>query len=150
MTKYFAGIGSRKCPPEICELMHGIGYKLASMDWVLRSGGADGADTAFQNGVQDYCTKNNLAFSMRQEIYLPWIGFRDMSIYPGKGIYWVDPAENNKIEALARIYHPRFNELGRGAKKLIMRNGHQILGKDLTSPTNMVICWTRDGSVRSE
>jgi len=49
--KYYAGIGSRKTPPEILEAMTQIARWLDSQGWILRSGGADGADSAFEAGA---------------------------------------------------------------------------------------------------
>jgi predicted Rossmann fold nucleotide-binding protein DprA/Smf involved in DNA uptake len=44
MTKYYAGIGSRETPKDICDIMTQLAIKLANNGWVLRSGGAKGAD----------------------------------------------------------------------------------------------------------
>ena len=51
MTKYFAGIGSRKTPQNILELITTIAQVLATKGYTLRSGGADGADKAFESGA---------------------------------------------------------------------------------------------------
>lgn len=47
----YAGIGSRQTPDDILELMHRIGSTLAINGFTLRSGGAVGADTAFEQGA---------------------------------------------------------------------------------------------------
>jgi hypothetical protein len=51
MKKYYAGIGSRKTPENILMLMTKIAKVLDDKGFILRSGGADGADTAFANGA---------------------------------------------------------------------------------------------------
>jgi predicted Rossmann fold nucleotide-binding protein DprA/Smf involved in DNA uptake len=48
--KYYAGIGSRETPKEICNKMTEIASLLEKQDFVLRSGGANGADSAFEKG----------------------------------------------------------------------------------------------------
>lgn len=45
--KKYAGVGSRKTPPDILGLMEAIALRLEADDYTLRSGGADGADSAF-------------------------------------------------------------------------------------------------------
>ena len=42
-------------------------------------------------------------------------------------------------------YHPNWYRLSVGARRLMARNCHQILGEDLKTPVNFVICWTKDG-----
>lgn len=40
MNKYYAGIGSRKTPPDICQLMTQIAEELSQGGYILRSGHA--------------------------------------------------------------------------------------------------------------
>ena len=49
--KYYAGIGSRLTPAPVLDLMNRIATHLVKKGWTLRSGGADGADTAFASGT---------------------------------------------------------------------------------------------------
>ena len=49
--KKYAGIGSRETPTEILHTMQSLAFKLAKDGWCLRSGGARGADTAFEHGA---------------------------------------------------------------------------------------------------
>jgi hypothetical protein len=42
---------------------------------------------------------------------------------------------------MARI-HPVFARLPKSSRRLHARNAHQILGADLHSPVEMVVCWT--------
>jgi len=46
----YTGIGSRACPPEILGVMFMLGEALAEQGWILRSGAAPGADSAFEQG----------------------------------------------------------------------------------------------------
>ena len=50
--KYYTGIGSRETPKDIMQLMSKLAYKLASEGYILRSGAAQGADTAFEEWVK--------------------------------------------------------------------------------------------------
>jgi len=49
---YYAGIGSRKTPEDTLEFMTRLARILSRQGYILRSGGAEGADTAFANGAE--------------------------------------------------------------------------------------------------
>lgn len=49
--KVYCGVGARKTPADILLLMTKIARKLDKEGWTLRSGGADGADKAFEIGA---------------------------------------------------------------------------------------------------
>lgn len=51
MTKYYTGVGSRNTPQDMMKLMTQVVTKPETLGYSLRSGAADGADTAFENGV---------------------------------------------------------------------------------------------------
>lgn len=59
----------------------------------------------------------------KKEIFLPWAGFN------GKASTFQEPTRE-AIEV---------------ARKLQARNSHQILGADLRTPADFVVCWTPDG-----
>lgn len=113
--KIYAGIGSRKTPPEILKIMRLVGELMAENDWVLRSGAAKGADLAFEEG----CDKVKGA----KEIFLPWKGYNE-----NKSPLFLDGSPCNKVKkdafALAEKY--RF----------------QVLGIDLATPIQLIVCWT--------
>jgi len=48
---YYAGVGSRETPPDILKLMRLISHKFSLYGWTLRSGGAIGADRAFESNA---------------------------------------------------------------------------------------------------
>jgi len=50
--KHYTGVGSRKTPKEILSLIKDIATKLALKGFTLRSGGAVGADNAFERGCK--------------------------------------------------------------------------------------------------
>jgi len=126
----YAGIGSRQTPTDTLKLMILIGQKMAESGHVLRSGAADGADEAFEEGC-------NLAKGPK-EIYLPWKQFRnhESKLLP-----------NSKAIAEACKYCFNYNRMMRPTKLLFARNQQQILGENLDSPTNFMVCWTPGGNL---
>lgn len=127
----YAGIGSRETPPEVLDIFEKLGYWLAKRGVILRSGHADGADSAFEKG----CVKAN----GNAEIFIPWPGFNGSN---SKHVL----KENDGAYDIARKFHPRFDYLSQGAQKLQARNSYQILGYDLSTPSDFVLCWTKKGS----
>lgn len=127
MRLAYAGIGSRETPPDICNTMTELAQYLSRLGYTLFSGGADGADDAFEKGAS------------HKVIFLPWDGFNGRRVDNRQ--YIVPPF----VEDLARKFHPAGNRLKPGALKMMSRNTYQVLGPDLKSPVDFVICWTKDG-----
>lgn len=130
----YAGIGSRETPADVCADMSRIAHALETIGWTLRSGGAGGADLAFENGT---------SLASLREIYVPWKGFNGSSspFYPQAG----DRAVTARAEEIASAAHPAWERCSQGAKRLHTRNVHQVLGLKLDDPVAVVICWTSDG-----
>jgi len=122
----YTGIGSRDTPIEIQELMTKIAQVLETKGYTLRSGGANGADLAFEKGV-----------TTLKEIYLPWKGFNHST----SPLYNVEQAALD----MAAPHHGGWTYLKDAVKKLMGRNAYQVLGQDLNTPAKFVICWTKDG-----
>ena len=116
--KLYAGIGARSTPQNILELMTSISKKLYQNDYILRSGGAQGADSAFECGVLNKINKE---------------------------IYKANDATIASIK-LASRYHNNWSACSPYVKKLHGRNALIILGLNFKSPVNFVICWTPNGS----
>ena len=129
---YYAGIGSRNTPKEVLDAFEYLGKELGQRGFILRSGGANGADSAFEKGCD--------SVGGDKEIYLPWKDFNGNK--SPRYVY------QNGIEAavLAMEYHPNFQPLKPAAKSLIMRDGYQVLGEDLNTPSDVVICYTEGGA----
>lgn len=123
--KYYAGIGSRETPPLVLQRMTEKARELAAQGYILRSGAAEGADSAFEAGAGD-----------AKEIWLPWRGFNNHSsrLLPSAEAF-----------VLAEKYHPAWIRCSGAARKLHARNCHQVLGADLRTPVEFVLCWTKDG-----
>lgn len=138
MGKIYAGIGSRETPADVLDLIRSLASALERGGWRLRSGGAMGADTAFQKGVK---SPKNKAIYLPQRVFnnniAGYYGCHDASKLPG----WE--------AALATVdkYHPEPSKLSDFARKLMARNAFQVLGPDLNSPADMVLCWTPYGRV---
>lgn len=135
MTHY-AGIGSRGTPADIQALMTQLARKLEGQGYILRSGGATGADQAFQAGVQN---------PLDMEIYLPSESFNG---FQSEDAGFLDATKLLAWEqalALVTQYHPSPGKLSSSAFALLARNAFQVLGKDLKTPSKFIICWTRQG-----
>ena len=87
--KYYTGVGSRNTPQEVLDIMILIGEYLAKGEYCLRSGGAAGADKAFETG----CDNAN----GNKRIYVPWNGFQG-------NIFW------NSLESKINIDFLPFRE----------------------------------------
>lgn len=103
---------------------------LSQQAWVLRSGGAEGADTAFEKGAT------------HKDIFLPWPKFNKN---PSR-LYTVG------VDAfkVASRFHPSWENLSPAVRKLHARNVYEVLGADLRTPSEYLICWTRDGAYTKE
>lgn len=137
MNTTYTGIGARKTPSHILKLMEDTARKLCTLGWTLRSGGARGADTAFERGV-DLALANP-----------PVDGDVTYSKYGTKEIFYANDATEEAM-AIAKQYHPAWNRMGAYVKKLHGRNAFQVLGRNLKSPSRYLICWTPDGCTSHE
>lgn len=117
MNRFYTGVGSRQTPRSILNVMVMAARRLAAIGYTLRSGGAEGADRAFEHGA------GNAAI-----IYRPHHATPDCM-------------------KIAAQYHPVWGNLSDYVKRLHARNVLQVLGDDLGSPSAFLICWTRDGAI---
>lgn len=136
MPRYYAGIGSRQTPPEVLVFMARLAALYAMRGWTLRSGGAGGADSAFERGCD---SKGG-----RKQIFLPWDGFSDRRAEQGR-MHTVHAGVSEAALALAESFHPGWAHCSRGARALHARNCYQVLGLDLASPIELAFCWTPGG-----
>lgn len=138
MSRFYAGIGSRETPPEVLETMEKLAAVLANRGWILRSGHADGADSAFEDGV--------LSSSGEAEIFIPWEKFGK----PYNSTHKVRYICNVTDEAMkiAKNIHPAWVRCSEWVKKLHARNVQQVFGENLNEPVDFIICWTPDGKIQ--
>lgn len=136
---FYAGIGARKTPADVLTLMREVGAMAADAGLGLRSGGAIGADSAFQSGADEAGSDLQQIFLTKQR--------RGMA----HGIVNLDPV----FKRLARNFHPAPEAITPDPDNpddrrhwmldLMSRNGCQLFGEDFTNPSNAVICWTEGG-----
>lgn len=98
----------------------------------MRTGGAPGADTAFEAGA--------LAAGGRVGLYLPWRGFE------GRTEHVVLHEPSARAIEMAPRFHPAWSSLKSGGRSLHARNVHQVLGSTCDNPASFVVCWTTDGA----
>lgn len=149
MAQYlaYAGIGSRRTPSHIQNIMYNVGAHLQTQGWVLRSGHAEGADMAFEQGA-DFAA-NEAGQHASKEIYLPWKGFNhsDSPFHPEKF-----PFTDQEMQ-FAESMHPNWKKCSPAARKLHARNVRQILGCEMVNgpvvtPVKFIICWTEHGLMK--
>lgn len=114
MNPYYAGIGSRETPEPILNMMTSIAHHYRLEGRILRSGGAVGADTAFEAGAGN-----------------------------AKEIFLAHHATPEAHELTAK-HHPAWHKCNPRARALHARNAMIILGRDLKTPVRSIICWTKD------
>ena len=130
------GIGSRSIKSPYTKWMADIAVYLAKEGCTLRSGGASGSDTIFAEIFKHY--------DAPVEIFIPWDNFQGLRA-DGKTII----VANHKLcTPYTEKYHPNHHNLSEGARKLINRNAHQVLGKDLNTPSDLVVCYTDRGNIQ--
>ena len=127
--KYYTGIGSRSTPDAVGRTMTKIAIFLEEERYWLRSGGAPGADTFFEIGV-----------SSQKDIYLPSKGFNGRS----SNLYTVSEAALELAESI----HPSWERCKPYARLLHARNTYQVLGSNLDTPSEFLICWTENGEAK--
>lgn len=139
---FYAGIGSRTTPNDVLEDMETIGAMLASKGYILRSGGAGGADEAFESGCNSVDPK-------LKEIWIPWRSYskdEDRS----RIFYKTDWRDFHEIVS---NYHPNWNACNDAVKSLHCRNLMIITGDfELSSEVidtkcGFVVCYTPKGSL---
>ena len=125
--RYYAGIGSRVTPASILADMQQIAQHLSNNRFILRSGGALGADAAFELGSNG-----------AKEIFIPWFSYsKSGNVIP----------ESREAETIAARNHPNWAACKPAVRKLLIRNVFILLGMDLRMPVEFIICWTPNGDV---
>ena len=119
----YAGIGARKTPDEfLCYMTEAAQFLEVSKHYTLRTGGANGADSAFEAGV----------------------GYHKMlKVYRASD---TGDAAPRALE-IAMRHHPKWFGLTGYVKDLMVRNVMILLGPQLDSPVDFVLCWTPNGEI---
>lgn len=119
-------VGSRESPQWALQALQMAGDWCRTNKVFVRSGGAPGADLAAQRGALEYCL-----------VYEPWKNFAPRFYAPGCSYnsQYVVPPFTPELDNLARRHHPTYDRLSDPVKKLMMRNGCQVLGLKLNNPS---------------
>lgn len=84
--RYYSGVGARKTPAKIQDIMTAVAHKMDRMGFTLRSGGAEGADYAFEWGARKktiyYASDATEATMLMASIYHP--AWKSMGEYAQK------------------------------------------------------------------
>ena len=126
----YTGIGSRLTPAPILAEMTRIGRELACRGLILRSGAAQGADSAFEKGCDQ-------GFGQK-EIFLPWYRFH------GHDSRYYSPT-SFAFKIAEQLIGEQWKWLKQPVKKLHARNVHEVLGIGCDDPVRYVLCWTPEG-----
>ncbi len=145
--KAITTVGSREVPHDIKALMTDCGYHFVKKGYKTREGGALGSDESFYQGVERYWIENGYN-ATQAERYLPEDGSRGLYRTQGEHIYVLEDLPHQELAAaIAEKIHPAWHHCKEFARRLHTRNVYQVLGKDLLTPSVMLICWappTRD------
>jgi len=139
MNKIYCGVGSREgfnmngLPEGVAMKAISIARWLHERGYTLRSGGAKGMDTAFEEGAGEL-----------KEIYLPFNGFQGRYTTE-QGCYILKGAAKAEAERVAEKHCPHWYNCGAFARSCHTRNVCQIMGYHLEVFSAFVICWTKDG-----
>lgn len=137
---YYTGIGSRQTPEFILAAMTYFAHGMSRLGYCLRSGNAGGADTAFYNG-------HTKIKDSKYEVYLPWPDFGDTKDEKFISLDSMSSTLVNEAIKIVKKVHPTWDKISQGAKKLHTRNVFQVLGQDLKTPSDLLICWTPRGEI---
>lgn len=137
--RYYAGIGSRETPPDVCESMELFAMEMRQRRYITRSGGALGADTAFYDGAAETA-----------RLYLPWSGYNEYvaSTHNAVAGQW------KWAEGIAAYHYGKDNwhSANHAVRKLMTRNVAIVLGGSSAgpsvNPSEFVACWTPDGKLK--
>lgn len=119
-TLTYTGIGSRETPKDVLDQMTEIAKSLEKQGYTLRSGGAEGADSAFERGTKE------------------------------KEIYKANDATDKTRQIAKEIHPAPDRLGSGYVLDLMARNTFQVFGKNLDTPSDFVLAWTPDGMEQSE
>lgn len=144
MNEFYTGIGSREAQdyPEVMNRCQEFAKFCRASGLVLRSGGAEGCDQAFQMGADELA-----------EIWLPWDGFCGWHTKDNEKFHLLSQTQTLMATELTLQFHPKCRPMTHSNRQwwaLMNRNAAQILGPNLSYATarersKFVACWTPTG-----
>lgn len=128
-------VGSRKTPTWVINQYQNLAHVLVENGCIVRSGNALGFDQVISKVPEE-----------SREIYLPYANFgcqlenhQNVFIPKTEFVNW------NEAVKIVHELHPNKN-LTDIQLLYLARDVYQVLGKDLQTPSDLVICWTEDGA----
>ena len=118
--------GNENPPPAVLQALQRIIPELEKRNYVIRSGGMKGMESAVEEMARNL------------EVHLPWKGFDGKE---SKFTYTSDEAKE-----FAKRYHPSWDQVKPVVQTFCAKNVRLMLGKDLKSPTQVLIIWSEDGA----
>lgn len=134
--RQYAGVGSRKdVPQEVLARATKIASELRDAGWTLRSGGAVGMDEAWLQGAKvgalPHKTSDGIVWSISDDVV--------------QAVVLRPEHCTQAAYELASRFHPMWNSLSHRTKLLHGRNCMIVLGSDLRTPVERILCWTPGG-----
>ena len=144
----YAGIGARRTPDAVLAAMADLAETLGHSGCALSTGGADGADRAFETGA--------LRTDGPVTVHAPWSGYNGYrpGREPGSDIDVRVPRPTDTVRGdpyadLARRHHPAWERCGSGARALFVRNVAILAGAladdGAALPVRAVVAYTPNG-----
>lgn len=127
--KNYSGIGSRKTPQKYLRMFENLADELDKNDYVLRSGGAKGADESFKQNSSNF------------------VIFRPYDYYLGNIRQLYEPelleeADSILAGVLDSDHYTNIKKKSDYVYRLQLRNVFIILGEDLSTFSDFVICYS--------
>ena len=137
--KYITIVGSRQTPDSVIAQSVTLLNQYVGQGYIARSGNAEGFDLL----VSCY------AIPGQREIYLPYKDFNLQYLGSSYNDAYVPNAtwpNYQRAKELMQQYHPLKDKVPEKALPYLIRDVYQVLGLDLDTPSEKVICWTPDGA----
>lgn len=128
----YAGLGSRRTPPQILALMRKAARRLAARECTLHGGSGFGAESAFSLSAGDdggSCV-----------LWLPHDGYNKRRLADGAVL--LPSAEHEEV---ARSINKGWDQMDALGQRLAACGAAQVLGPDCRHEVSFVLCWTADG-----
>lgn len=145
--RYYTGVGSRDITQEEYRLLKQIGTRMSELGYWLRSGAADGSDSAFQHGA---CYDQEI----KTEIWIPWKSFQSElqqgTPYVNYYIPTKDMFETARNFFIEKKIIPWYDNMPQGPKALHGRNYYQVVGFPSENNLSKVCIYCADESRKGD
>lgn len=136
-NKTYCATGNMEIGMKVKNILVEIGRVLALNGYTLRSGGAPGAESAFEEGCDSVGGK--------KEIYLPFEGYNNKTT----GVV-TDMTNEEEAIKIAQRYYLLWFKLSNKVKQMLTRYSWAVLGRNLDDPVDFVIAYIREDGKTTE